>query len=438
MRAGRVLAIILLLGGLIGVLVGSGEIFARFLYLGIVVIAASWLWTRFSLRGVSVKRRTRSLRASVGDAFEEHFELANDSRIGKLWIELSNESNMPGARGSRLMTMIGGKQKRTHLARTWLFRRGGYKLGPTRLISGDPFGLFRAEKIFPAEHSLVVLPTIYEISSFLSPPGLLPGGQVIRRKAQDITPHASGVREYVPGDPMKRIHWPTTARRGQLLVKEFEQDPQAEVWLFLDAQRIVHAEKSSKASESFGDSWMLDRRPKFELPLSSLEYAISITASLAHYYLKQPRAVGLVTATPQFRVIPAEWSERQEGKILETLAFIEADGELSMAGLVAAQAGQLPQGSSAILVTPTVNPELVSAVDDLQRRSLRPVVVLLVADSFGGAKGSEGLYNSLLGRNIPVCRIYCGADISLELSGFSSHLTTQEPTWRRPPLSHLT
>lgn len=437
MRAGRVLAIILLVGGLIGVLVAAGEIFARLLYLGTLVIFVSWLWTQFSLRGVSVKRRTRSLRASVGDTLEEHFELVNESRIGKLWIELANESNMPGAHGSRLMTMVGRKQKRTHIARTRLFHRGGYKLGPTRLSSGDPFGLFRTERVFPAEHSLVVLPMIYEISSFLSPPGLLPGGQVIRRKALDITPHASGVREYVPGDPIKRIHWPTTARRGQLVVKEFEQDPHAEVWLFLDAQRSVHAEKPSEAPESYIDGWLLDRRPKFELPPSTLEYAISITASLANYYLKQPRAVGLVTATPQFRVIPAERSERQEGKILETLAFIEAEGTLSIAGLVAAQAGQLPQGSSTILVTPTVSPELVAALDDLQRRSLRPVVVLLIADSFGGAIGGERLYNSLLERNVPVCRIYCGADISLELSGFSSYLISQDTSWKRPPLSHL-
>jgi uncharacterized protein (DUF58 family) len=278
---------------------------------------------------------------------------------------------------------------------------------------------------------------IYEISSFISPPGLLPGGKVIRRKALDITPHASGVREYVPGDPMKRIHWPTTARRGQLIVKEFEQDPHAEIWLFVDSQKIVHVEKQSGVPEGISSGWLLDRRPKFELPPSTLEYATSITASLAHYYLNQHRAVGLVTTMPQFRIIPAEWSERQEGKILETLAFIEGEGTLSIAGLVAAQAGQLPQGSSAILVTPTVNLELLSAADDLQRRSLRPVVVLLIADSFGGSKGGEKLYNSLLERNVSVCRIYCDADLSLELSSFSSYLTSQEPTWQRPLLSHL-
>jgi len=438
MRAGRILAAVLLLGGLIGVLIQAGEIYTRFLYLGILIIVVSWLWTQISLRGLTVKRRARSLRASIGDIFEEYFELSNESRIGKLWVELSNESKMPGASGSRLLTMVGRKQKRTHISRTWLVRRGGFKLGPTRLVSGDPFGLFRAEAVFQAEYSLVVLPMIYEIGSFVSPPGLLPGGQVIRRKALDVTPHASGVREYVPGDPMKRIHWPTTARRGQFIVKEFEQDPQAEVWLFLDAQHAVHAEKPYEYPEIYGKGWMLDRRPKYELSPSTLEYAISATASLAHYYLNQRRAVGLVTASHQFRVIPAERSERQEGKILETLAFIEAESDFSIAGLVAAQAGQLPQGSSAILVTPTVYPELLAAIDDLLRRNLRPVVVLLVADSFGGARGGEKLYNSLLERNVPVCRIYCDADLSLELSGFSSNIISQDTSWQRPPLSHLT
>ena len=438
MRTSRILAFILFLGGLIGVVIGAREIFTRLLYIGVLLVLVSWIWTQVSLRGVDINRRARSLRASVGDVFEEHFELTNESRWGKLWIEVANDTNMKGAAGSRLLTMVGKGQRRTYIARTWLNRRGGFKLGPTRLTSGDPFGLFRKERLVPAEHSLVVLPMIYEISSFISPPGLLPGGQVIRRKALDVTPHASGVREYVPGDPMKRIHWPTTARRGQLIVKEFEQDPQAEVWLFLDSQAGVHAEKPHEQPGLQSDGWIFDQRPEFKLAPSTLEYAISVAASLAHYFILQRRAVGLVTVGRSYTVIPAERSERQESKILETLAFIEAESDLSISGLAAAQAGQLPQGSSAILVTPTVDPELLATVDDLQRRNLRPVVVLLMANSFGGAAGSERLSASLLERNVPVCNIYCEADLSIELSGISSNMVSQDYAWQRPPLSHLT
>jgi uncharacterized protein (DUF58 family) len=264
------------------------------------------------------------LRASVGDIFEEHFDVANAGRLMVLWLEVFNQTPLPGAAGSRILTSIGGRQKRSYVARTWLTRRGGFSLVPTRLTSGDPFGLFQAHKVIPAADSLVVLPMIYELGSFLSPPGLLPGGKAIRRKALDVTPHAAGVREYGPGDPLKRIHWPTSARRGQLMVKEFEQDPQAEVWLFLDAHGRVHSEKESEAAPSVSAAdanWLFGRKPVFALPPSSFEYAVSIAASLAHYFIQQRRAVGFIAAGQVRTVLPAERSLRQESKILETLAF---------------------------------------------------------------------------------------------------------------------
>ena len=100
--------------------------------------------------------------------------------------------------------------------------------------------------------------------------------------------------------------------------------------------------------------------------------------------------------------------------------------------------GQLPQGSSAILITPMIWHELLLAVDSLQRRKLRPVVVLLMAQSFGGRKSNEDLAQLLLERNIPVCPVYCDADLSETLSSFSANTFSQESSWRQPVLSHLT
>ena len=437
MRSSRILASILLLVGLIGVLVGGRELYSRLLYVGLLWVVVSWIWSRFALNQLSISRHARSLRASMGDVFEEHFEVTNEGRLSKLWVEIANETDMPNAAGSRLMSMVGGEQTRTYLGRTWLTQRGGFPLGPTKITSGDPFGLFRVQQTVPASDALVVLPMIYPIESFVSPPGMLTGGQVIRRKAVDITPHAAGVREYVHGDPMKRIHWPLTARRGELIVKEFEQDPQSEIWLFLDAQATVHVEKPYELPIEKTENWMFHERPEFELPPSTLEYGVSIGASLVHYFISQQRSVGMISASRSFTVIPAERSERQENKILETLAFLKAQSRYSVAGLVTAQAGQLPQGSSAVLITPTVFPELMIAIDDLQRRNIRPVVILLMAKSFGGGIGSEELYKTLLENNVPACRIYCGANLSVELSGFSAQITRGENVWQRPVLSHL-
>jgi uncharacterized protein (DUF58 family) len=277
---------------------------------------------------------------------------------------------------------------------------------------------------------------LFEIKSFSLPPGLLPGGQVICRKSPDITPHAAGVREYAPGDAMKRIHWPTSIRRGQLMVKEFEQDPQAEVWLYLDSQSDVHHEKPQQHERELVESNFFGRRPDFQLPPSSLEYAVSITASLAHYFIAQRRAVGYASAGQTFTVHHAERSERQEARILETLAFVEADGDLSIAALVSAQAAQLPQGSTAILISPTVRPELLQAVDDLKRRYLRPVVILLDIKTFGGPRGTDKLAHSLRERRVPVCVITCDADLKQVLSTLTTNFAPQEMhTWKNPILS---
>jgi uncharacterized protein (DUF58 family) len=437
---GRFFILLILVVGGIGTVVNGAVFYVRLLYLGVLLIILAWSLTAISLRGIAIERRARSSRAGVGDVLEEHFEITNNSRITKLWLEVANETAIPNATGSRILTLLRGRQKRSYTARTWLTSRGGFSLGPTTITSGDPFGIFRISRKFPATSSLIVFPLLFPVREFLSPPGLLPGGKAIRRKSIDITPHAAGIREYVPGDPMKRIHWPTSVRRNQLMVKEFERDPQAEVWLFLDTHKSAHF---SKLGEQYDappiDDLFLLRRRKVKLPPSTLEYSISITASLAHYFIEQRRSVGLVTASEySYKVIPAERSERQEGKILEALAFLQGESTYTLPSLVTAQMGQLPQGSSAILVTPMVWSELLLVVDSLQHRGLRPVVVLLMSRSFGNRASNEELAQSLTERSVPVCPVYCDADLSETLSSFSSQTFSQDLSWRRPVLSHLT
>jgi len=144
------------------------------------------VWTRTSLYGIKVSRSARSLKASVGDVLEENFEISNPTFLPRLWLEVANETPLPSASGSRLVTMLNGHQRRFYLARTWLIKRGAFTLGPTVLRAGDPFGLFRTIREIPASKSIVVLPMILSIAEFPSPPGLLPGGKAIRRKSMDV------------------------------------------------------------------------------------------------------------------------------------------------------------------------------------------------------------------------------------------------------------
>jgi len=433
MKPGRILVALMFVVGLIGVLVNGAAIFSRFLYTSVLLVVAAWVWTRWVSRRLTVERVSRELRANVGDVFEENYKLTNHGKLPAPWIELANLTTLPFAAGSRLFTLVMGKQTRNYTARTWLTRRGSFQLGPTRITTGDPFGLFAAVREIKPRETLIVFPMMHEVSSFPSPRGMLTGGQVIRQKSMDITPHAAGVREYVHGDAMKRIHWPTSVRRNRLMVKEFEQDPQAEVWIYLDSQEIVHHQKRHMQQEVPFHDMLLKKRPKIDLPPATLEYAVSIAASLAHYFIRQRRAVGYASAGQAFTVLRAERSERQEAKVLETLAFVNADGKLSIAGLVATQSALLPQGSSVILITPTTRPDLLHAVDDLLLRFLSPIVVLLDVKTFEGPTGTGDLVTALRERRVPVITVACGDDLSQALSEISSNFKLQElRAWQTP------
>ena len=401
--------------GIIGWFISGLMLYARMAFLGLTVVIGSGLLAFFSMRGIHLTRQARILRASMGEVFEERFEVINYFWLSSLWLEIINGSNLPMAGGSRLLTGIRAHQRRFYTARTLLSKRGAFTLGPTNLTSGDVFGLFTMRSQIPANDTLVVLPMAFPITSFPPPPGILPGGKAIRMRTSEVTPHAAGVREYVPGDPMKRIHWTSTARRGRFMVKEFERDPQADIWLFLDAEKEIHATLGEQPIAFSEDGWWL-RRPSVALPGDTFEYIVSAAASLASYFLFDRRAVGLVCASSKSTVISAERGERQVNKIMETLAFLQPDGKLSLPGLVTMRGKLLPIGTGVILITSSTKPELMFAVEDLLRRNLRPFVVLIKPETFGSSEGSEVVISGLLKRNIPVCPIGFGDNLSTQLA----------------------
>jgi len=418
----RIVILLLALSLLAGAITGR-ELYYRLSYLWGLLLVLSWLMSFLALRGVQMKRTSRTLRSQVGQIFEERYEILNTGRLPRLWLEVRDESSLPGASGSHVMTLIGGRESRSYLARTWLRERGVFPLGPTVLASGDLFGLFPTDRTVPYQESLLVYPLIVDVRSFPNPPGLLPGGEHLRRRTPQITSNASGVREYGPGDPLNRIHWLSTARRNRLMVKEFELDPLAEVWIFTDASKSVQAEKPEDAPE-FDPKDVLRKRTKFELPPSTLEYGVSIAASLARYYLQRGRAVGLVYASHTVHILPSDRGARQLAKILESLALLKAEGNLPLQSLVEAQARHLPRGSTAVLITPSAAETVFHTADVLLRRGLRPVVVLLDATTFGGYFSSERLASSLDFLGVPVCQIAYGDDLSAALSA-----TISRPTW---------
>jgi uncharacterized protein (DUF58 family) len=337
--------------------------------------------------------------------------------FARLWVEVRDESPLPGNSGSRVLSLIGPRQQRSYIAYTMLNRRGSFQLGPTHLISGDPFGLFTFTLVQEVDHTLVVLPYIVNLRSFPSPVGMFPGGRAIRRKAHEVTPQAAGVRDYVPGDSLRQIHWPTSARRDRLMTKEFDQDPQADVWIFLDAHAPVHFSQADVTSPTtrVDQLWMWRPVTDVKLPADSFEYAVSSAGSIASYYIKQGRTVGFVAAGDVLTVLSPERGERQLTKILETLTFLRPNGDLPLTGLIEAQAPSLPRASTVVLITPSSDDTLELGVDYLIMRNLRPVMVSIDALSFGGSQGSEEITTRLKQRNIPIVTVSKDDDLNQSL-----------------------
>jgi uncharacterized protein (DUF58 family) len=412
--AQRIVLILLLASLLAGVVTGA-SFYYRLAYVWVFLYVVNWVLSKYSLRGVEFNRRARFLRSQVGQIFEERFEIRNNSRLPRFWIEVKDESSLPGSRGSQVLSMIGRHETRSYLVRTRLSQRGVYPLGRTVLSSGDFFGMFPASCSFPAQESLLVYPMMVEVRAFPSPLGWLSGGEALRRRTQQITANASGVRDYEPGDPLKRIHWLSTARRNRFIVKEFELDPMAEIWIFLDAYEHVHVTaRENPIQINERDMWRTVY--KIPLPPSTEEYAVSIAASLARYFLQRGRVVGLVSAGYSLNVLPAERGGRQLGKILETLALQRTQGKIPLQALVEAEVQSLPRGSTVVMITPDTTRGVALICEYLLRRGMRPVIVLLDAASFGGSMGMDELANTLEMMRVPVCRVANGDDLSERLS----------------------
>ena len=237
------------------------------------------------------------------------------------------------------------------------------------------------------------------------------------RRTHYVTTNVSGVRDYAPGDSFNRIHWPSTARTGRLISKEFELDPTADVWLFLDLERSAQAELvwASLAAQSEPRlPW--ETSSDLSLMPSTVEYGVTIVASLAKHFLARDRAVGFIAYSEHREVIPADRGERQLTKILETLAVLRADGRIPLIEIIAAEGAHLRRNTTAIVVTSTTQSYWIAAARDMNQRGIRVIAVLVDPHSFGHTRSNEELTTELAISGIPAYMLREGDELTAALA----------------------
>jgi len=417
MLARRLVVFGLLAACLIGALVTGRQLFYNLVYLWLTIIVVAGVWTWTGINRIRLGRHTRALRAQVGRPLEERLSVRNTSAVPKLWLEVRDHSDLPGHEASLVVDSLGPNRERVWVVRTVCRERGRFRLGPLSLTSGDPFGLFQVTRQVPQTTQIVVYPMTVDLPDFTLPLGPMPGGDALRRRTHYVTANAAGVRDYAPGDSFNRIHWASTARRDRLIVKEFELDPLSDIWLFLDGDRAVQATLPTPEPEQRPIDVLWPRKAdRVTLPPSTEEYAVTVTASLAQYFVRRNRTVGLLTYGRARDVVQPDRGERQLTKMLETLAMFRAQSRIALKDALALEAQQLPRWTTVILVTASGDMQWVLGAQALKRHGLRVIAVVIDASTFGGYNAKGGTVAALWSAGIPAFRVAYGQDIVSALS----------------------
>jgi uncharacterized protein (DUF58 family) len=392
-KLGSLLALWLLLL-LLALSTGWNAVWVLVYTLGLLV-AGSALWANWNVSGLELRRRHRTTRVQVGDAFVEQVVLEALPGLGqwwpRLWLEVHDGSDFPEHHLDGVLSLGPIAHKAWEL-RSICSRRGRFSLGPVWVTSGDPFGIFRVSRRLSEATTVVVYPRTVRLPRFGRVPGELPGGSLQGVRVPFSTPNVSSVREYRPGDAFNRIHWPTTARTTRLMVREFELDPTADVWIVLDLHAEVQAGSGVESTE---------------------EYAVTAAASLARHLLDQGRAVGLVSQTA---TLPADRGPRQVERILEVLALVRTSSNLSLAALLGAETSRFARSSTLVVVTASTAEGWGRYCQALGTRGVHTTAVLVEAATFGPAPLTLLLVSSLAAAHIPIYMVKRGDPLDHALS----------------------
>jgi uncharacterized protein (DUF58 family) len=271
--------------------------------------------------------------------------------------------------------------------------RGRYVFEDVRAELRDPFGLRRAVVPLPTPGALLVYPKLQRLERLFSETGARShdGRRLLLRRPSGFELHS--VREYEEGESLRRVHWPSTARRGRLMVKELEDAPRDEVAVLLDAA----------ADTVVGESF---------------EIQVRAAGSLLEAYVRRGRRAVLVVEAERQHVQQVHSPAADWRRALELLAAVEATGTSQAARLLGQEDGPAARALELVLVTARLPAGL---VDRLSRRALtRRRVSLVYVDpaSFAGRGATrEPALVRLQTAGVVVAVVRQGDDLAARLEG---------------------
>jgi len=334
----------------------------------VTLVATALHWARAGAASVSAARALAP-RAYEDERIEVRFVVESTSPLPLVGLEVSD--HFPADRESEKRAVVfPALPPRSHMPARYEAacdaRRGLYAVGPLSIVAADPLGLFRARRsLSETVDKILVFPHVAEIARLPLAAG---GVRYDAGAALGGLPGAGveflGTREHRYGDPLRAVHWPSTARLGRLIVKELEETAAADTAIFLDLARL--------SIRGIGR-------------VTTLEVSVRVAASVATFACRGPNRVRLHARGKAPVYVPPGHGSAHLALLLETLALVRPDGETPLTEVLRETAPTLARGSTAVAVFAAPEPDLAVYADVLQHcraRGVHLIAVLVDAATF--------------------------------------------------------
>ncbi|MGH3979445.1 MAG: DUF58 domain-containing protein [Pseudonocardiaceae bacterium] len=279
------------------------------------VVALPLLATFVAGRARSGLRAQRHLvppRTPVGAHSEVHLAVRSTGRLGTGGLLL--EDGVPAALGNRPRFVVERLARHGGVLLRYPLRpvmRGVHPIGPLVVQATDPFGLAEFGLELAGHHRLVVTPVVVPLTGMPPGGGLGTGEQGTGRLRSGQGEDDVIVRSYRQGDDLRKVHWRSTARRDELMVRVEERPWRGGVTVLLDHRAPAHRGSG---------------------PGSSLEYAVSLAASACLHLQRHGQRVRLATADGRVRAGAREVADHSADAVLDALAALVSSHQRELPG----------------------------------------------------------------------------------------------------------
>jgi len=322
-----------------------------------LAVLLGWLWTALANRPLQLRRTIPPGERLEGDDVKVGLELVSEQHLVPARWTLREQV---GRLGERVMT-VGQNGRARYILRN--VPRGRYEFQDTVAVIEDPFGLERVEQRLDAPGALLVYPRLVELDRLFSDAGSRShdGRRLLLRRPSGFDLHS--VREYEHGDSLRKVHWRTTARRAQLMVKELEDAPRDEVAIVLDA------DPEAVVGESF-------------------DVQVRAAGSLLLAHVRRSRRALLVINGTQREHQGVRTGESDWRAALDLLAAAEPEPGPPLAALLADENSSVGRALELCVVTASLPARLVERLVDRALGSGHVSLVLVDPSSFAGTEPS--------------------------------------------------